>query len=225
MRISQDEAVNMASAAKKLHTVKKGQAWLFCPYVPGAAYHTVHWDPVEKQSYQCEGSKCTICPKAPNRKIHVPSLLFKRPYRLHEVDGLAFPQDIICDSKHWTPKIVELTANCIKPFNLPSEPDQLALAWRPGEKQNGTLFFKWLVGRLKGVPEELAELSVAAILPGVIGGSYRDYEERSLDNSLDGRIKHNSNSRSDFNGCNDFDGTPPPEKFVDKIRTHLKGGA
>jgi len=223
MRISKEEALEHANAAKKLHTVKKGQVWLFCPYMPGASYHSVHWDPSIKESVQCEGDKCIYCPKTPNRKAHVPCMLFKRPYRLHEEPTLRFPQDIICD-QHWTPKIIELTSNCLRPLNLPSDPDQLAIAWRPGEKTNGTLFFRWIEGHLKGVPAELAELDVAKILPGVIGGTYRDYQERTLDNELEGRIKHNSNSPTKSLQSLQSEFESRFSSFAENIGLDVKGG-
>lgn len=224
MRISRDEALAMASAKKKLLTVRKGQGWLLCPYMPGAAYHSVHWLSEDRQSVQCEGEvDCPHHHRPLNRKVHVPCLVLKRPYRADSVGGLRFVQDLYHNSD-WTPKIVELTGNCFKPLEEPSRPDQLGIAWRPGDKQNGTLYFKWIDAILRDVPAELAELTVAKILPGVIGGRYRDYEERSLDNSLEGRIKHNSNSRNDCNGSDDFDGVPPPLFGVPNGSQHRKAG-
>jgi len=194
MRISQEEALAVASAKKKLHTVRKGQAWVFCPYMPGATYHTVHWLSEDHCSVQCEGE--TDCPhhhRPINHKAHIPCLLFKKPYRADTVGGLKFPQDLYHNGD-WVPKIIELTGNCFKPLQESSEPDQVGIAWRPGEKQNGTLYFKWLPAKLLNVPLELAELTVAKILPGVIGGRYRDYVNLTLTDDPNDRIKHNSNS-------------------------------
>lgn len=203
MRISKEEALQGANAAKKLLTVKKRQAWLLCPYMPGAAYHTVHWDPVAKQSVQCEEENCPYCPQQPNRKVHIPCFVCKRPKPLDHVATMAYPQGIIFD-QHWTTKIVELTANCFPALELPSEPDQLAVAWRPGERFNSPLFFKWIPGVLRGMPADLTELDVNKILPGVIGGTYRTHRVDTLDNSLTGRIKHNSNTK--FNDSDDCAG-------------------
>lgn len=203
MRIPKEMALQSANAAKKLLLVKKEQCWLFCPYMPGAAYHTVHWLHEDRQSVQCEGPGCPHCPRGVNRKVHIPCLVHKRPYRIETVPTLDFPQGIRFD-QHWTPKIIELTGNCFKALEEPSEPDQLAIAWRPGPRQNGPLFFKWVTGILRGVPAELAELDVNKILPGVIGGVYRDYAqltEADLTNNPTSRIKHNSNLKSD---CNDY---------------------
>lgn len=189
MRISKEEAHGSANAAKKLHTVKKRQAWLFCPYMPGAAYHTVHFDRSDNQSYQCEGENCRYCPSQPNRKVHIPCLLYKRPKLIEHVPTLAYPQDIRFEPS-WVPKIIELTGNCFKALDEPSQPDQLAVAWRPGDRQNGPLHFRWVVGRLLDVPDDLADLDVNRILPGIIGGTYRTNAELALDNSEAGRIKH-----------------------------------
>jgi len=203
MRISKEEAHQGANAAKKLLTVKKRQAWLICPYMPGAAYHAVHWDPVSKQSIQCEEEGCPFCPQQPNRKVHVPCFVCKRPKPLDHVPTMGFPQGLIFDG-HWTIKIVELTANCFPALELPSEPDQLAVAWRPGERHNSPLFFKWIPGVLRGVPAEIAELDVDKILPGVIGGTYRTHQKLTLTEDQSGRIKHNSNNKS--NGFADYAG-------------------
>lgn len=194
MRISRDEALSAHDAAKKLLTCRQRQCWLFCPYVPGANYHSVHWLPDAKQSVQCDGKDCRICPRPVNRKVHVPALVYKKPYPADAAESLGFPQDIRFNVD-WRAKIVELTGNCIKPFNCPSEPDQLAIAWRPGSHHKATLFFKWITGRLRDVPQILAELSVAKILPGVIGGRYvNDVYEVDLDIPDGSRIEHNSPS-------------------------------
>jgi len=195
MRISKDEALQGANAAKKLHVVKKRQCWLFCPYMPGAAYHTVHWDHHAKQSVQCEGDNCTYCPSKPNRKVHLPCLLYKRPKPIEHAETLNFPQDILCDG-HWTPKIIELTSNCFAAIDQPFEEDQLAIAWRPGPNQNSPLFFRWIQGHLRNVPPELADLDINKILPGVIGGTYRTHNDLTLTEGPISSIKHNSNDKS-----------------------------
>jgi hypothetical protein len=191
MRISREEALAFASAKKKLLTVKKGNAWLFAPYMPGAAYHSVHWDHEQKVSVQCEGASCSYCPKVPNKKVHIPSLVCKKPYRIETVDSLRFPQGIFYNSAHWGDKIVELTSGCFAALELPSEPNQLAIAWRPGPRQNGPLHFKWLEGTLKNIPEDLEELDVNKVLPGIIGGRYVDSGPLPLTEQPTGRIKHN----------------------------------
>lgn len=190
MRITKEEALTMGCAGKKLHTVKKGQAWLFCPFIPGAGYHSVHWDHVAKLSVQCEGPGCQRCPQPVNRKVHIPCLLYKRPYAIGTVPEMRFPQNIAFNAESWRPKVIELTANCFMALEQPSAPDQLAVAWRPGDKQNGPLHFRWVEGKLGGVPDELAELDINSILPGVIGGTYRDRADVDLDKSSQGRIKH-----------------------------------
>lgn len=234
MRITREEAHAWASAKKKLLTVKKGQAWLFAAYVPGAAYHAVHWDHIAQCSVQCDGPTCTYCPRPVNRKLHVPAFVCKRPYRAEEVAGLKFPADILYRADHWGEKIVELTANCFAAFDVPSAPDQLGIAWRPGSKQNGTLFFKWLPIKLLQVPPELAALTVEKILPGVIGGRYVDAREvtPALDIPEGSRIKHNESYRRDADGnSDDGDGAaaaaaaPEPSPRIGPRRGRGKAGA
>jgi len=192
MRISREEALASCGAAKKLLNVRKGQAWLICPYKPHVTYHAVHWDHEQKASVQCEGKKCTYCPRKANPKIHVPALVLKKPFHASMAEGYRFPEGEYFQELRWGTKIVELTQSCFDVFDQESQPDELLLAWRPGERQNGRLFCRWLKTCLKGVPSHLADLKVTDILPGVIGGTYRDaVEEVALDNSEHSRIKHN----------------------------------
>jgi len=192
MRISREDALRAAAASKKLLTVRKGQAWLLCPYKPNVTYHAVHWDHEQRVSVQCEGKNCKYCPKRANPKLHVPALVLKKPFHADRADGYRFPAGEFFQEKNWAAKIVELTQNCFEAFDQESKPDELLLAWRPGEKQNGPMFCRWLKTVLKGVPSHLADLKVSDILPGVIGGTYRDaVEQVPLDNSEHARIKHN----------------------------------
>lgn len=208
MRITREEALAFASAKKKLLTVKKGQAWLFCPYMSAAAYHSVHWDHQAEQSVQCEGEGCTYCPHPPNRKVHLPSLVCKKPYRIETVDSLKFPEGAFYHAAHWGDKIVELTAACFAALEAASQPNQLAIAWRPGPRRNGQVYFRWVEGVLKGIPPELEFLDVDKILPGVIGGTYRNsHQTVALDNSEGSRIKH----KLAYPTFNEFDGTPGSE--------------
>lgn len=207
MRISKEEALEFASASKKLHLVKAGWVWLFCPYMPAAAYHSVHYMHEDGCSVQCDGPGCTICPRRANKKVHIPSLVMKKPYRKDVLDSLKFPQDVHYDPRHWAQKIFELTANCFKPLEQPSQPNQLGVAWRQGDSRNSPLNFKWIPGILKGIPADLEDLSVDKILPGIIGGTYRNaHETTPLDNSADGRIKHKFPYQTDNDENNDCNG-------------------
>lgn len=191
MRISKDEAMAAATATKKLLTVRKGQCWLFAPYMPGASYHAVHWDSLAKQSVQCEEANCRYCPAKANPKVHLPAIVRKQPMRAESAESVKFPDGAHYRADLFSTKIVELTKNCFEALDVPSEPNELAIAWRPGNSQNGPLFFRWLRVILKGVPDDLQFLQVNDILPGVIGGTYRTHQEVTIDNSATGRIKHN----------------------------------
>lgn len=191
MRISREEALAFASVKKKLHVIKKGQAWLFAPYMEQAAYHSVHWLHDQHVSVQCDGPTCKYCPQKTTQKVHVPAFVCKKPYLPEAAEGLKFPQGVYFNSAHWGTKIVELTSNCFAALNQDSKPMQLAVAWRPGNRNNGPLFFKWIDGILREVPNDLEELDVDKVLPGIIGGRYVGGGPVPLDNPPPGRIKHN----------------------------------
>lgn len=190
MRMTEEQANYTADAAKKLQLVKKGYAWLFMPHKPGATYHSVHWVSDDRQSVQCEGKDCPYCPRKPNPKVHVPCLLYRKWCKADKVDA-PVPTTFEYTPELWRPMIIELTKNCFTAFKAHSEPGQLGIAFRPGPMQNGKLYFKWLDSFLQGVPASLEHVTVQQVLPGVIGGTYRDYVDQTLTDDPDNPIKHN----------------------------------
>jgi len=226
MFISKDEAVMASKSRHKLKVCRVGQGWLCCPYVPGAIYSQGHWVPPPVSRWLQCGKVCQYHYLPVITKAHVPALCGKRPQTIEQSKHCGFEEELVYRPDNWLQKIVEITAGCFEAFHQESKPDQLAVVYREGPARNGPLTFRWLTTALRGAPASLAHFDIQSALPAIIHGELAyAVDTTPLDNPSDPRIKHNSNSRNDFNGCNDFDGTPPPEKFVDKIRTHLKGGA
>lgn len=202
MFVSKEEALAAHQARHKLRTTKAGFGWVFCPYVPGAEYSVGHYVREARGWEQCPGEgTCHYHHLRLISKIHVPALVVHKPIvaskcEHYDCDDLSFRPE------NWSAKLVELTAGCIETFNQDSKPDQLALCWRDPGRDNGPLHLRWLRGCLKGVPRDLANLSVKDILPAIIHGQVVIDDQPSLDNSRPGRIKHNSNSKNgDYNDC------------------------
>jgi len=194
MFISKDEAVSMAQARHKVKTCRAGQGWLICPYMPGARYSKVHYVPELEKSVQCDDDACHYHYLPLVSKAHVPALVNKKPQTIVQCEAGALEAEVLFRGEHWSARIVEITAGCLKYLLQDSRPDQLAVVYRKGPRNNGPLSFKWLDSVLKGVPPHIASMAVEEILPAVIYGQYRNAAEVALDNSVEGPIKHKINS-------------------------------
>jgi len=203
MFCSKEEAVAIHEQRHRLRTCKQGQAWVFCPYKPGATYAMGHYVAETRGWEFCQGEgKCPHHHLRLISKMHVPGLVAVQCVpatsgQQYNVDDIVFRPD------KWAAKIVELTAGCIEAFHGDSKPDQLAIIWRASGRNNNPLHFRWLRGCLKGVPAQLKELTIEDTLPAIIHGQTVIGRTVDVDNSRPGPTKHNSNSKSDCNDCDE----------------------
>lgn len=226
MFLSEAEAMELAKARHKLKTCYAGQGWVICPYRPGATFSDGHWvPPPVKRWLSCDGEICQHHHLPIIVKAHVPCLVVKKPYRAKDCPVMALDKELGFRAENWSQKIFELTAACLPAFAKPSAPDQLAIVYRDSDARNGEVSFRWLDSFLRGVPPSIAHFEVKQMLPAIIGGKLRNaVVQTPLDKPHATGIAHNSNSRNDCNGSDDFDGVPPPLFGVPNGSQHRKAG-
>lgn len=206
MFCSKDEAMAVHEARHRLRTTKQGQAWVFCPYKPNATYAMGHYVSREQGWEFCQGEgKCPYHHLRLISKMHVPALVSHKCMPASSGDKFDV-DDIVFRPDMWSAKIVEITAGCIELFHQDSKPDQLAIIYRAAGRNNNPLHLRWLRGCLKGVPKQLRDLTIEDTLPAIIHGKVAVGRDVAIDNSLPGPTKHNSNLKSEFNGCSESEG-------------------
>lgn len=205
MFISAEAAVALANAKNRLQIVRAGQAWLLCPYKPGARFCTMHWIPSLSKSLPHTEDGCEWCRYPEIPKCHVPALVFHRVQQLQAAKTFDLAEGADHGAGVWSQRIVELTANTFTAFLGDSKPDQLAIVYRDAGRHNGPLHLRWLKGTLRNVPPGIAHLSVEQLLPMILHGTAVDAARVALDTSGKRRTKHKIYDRTDSNDSADCD--------------------